>query len=108
MSLFDDALGVLHATCDAWFAADAVFRPVAGAAVSGVKVERFLPEHAFGLEHAKAVVADETLKVLKAALPKRPAKGDVFEIGARDYRVLATPETEDDDGLRYTIKVERA
>jgi hypothetical protein len=107
-SLFDQALGALHATCDDWFATDAVFRPLSGPAVSGVKVERVQPETAFALGQASAIVGEAAFKVLKASLPKRPSKGDVFELGAEDWRVLESAAIEDDDGLRYTIKVERA
>jgi hypothetical protein len=105
---FVDELAKMHMSCDDVFATDAVFRPLSGPAAAGVKVERFLPEPAFAVGQASAIVGEQMFKVLKASLPKRPAKGDVFEVGAVDWRVLESAATEDDDGLRYTIKVERA
>ncbi len=103
---FDAALNRMHAKCDATFGVEATFRPAAGAAVPGVRVERFRPEPELGGQFATAPVADELLRVLKSSLPVRPKKGDVFEIGTEDLRVIEAPTVEDDDGLRWTVKVE--
>ena len=107
MTRFDDALTRLHAEADAWFAADAIFRPASGAPVA-CKAERLLPEAAFGLDHARAVAGDAVFKVLKSALPKRPAKGDTFSLAGETWRAIESASIEDDDGLRYNVKVERA
>jgi hypothetical protein len=104
---FEAELELMHAAADAAFGVTATFRPKGGGpAVTGVLVERFRPEPEIGLDHAQAVVPDELLRVMKSALPARPARGDVFEIGAEKLRVIATPTVEDDDGLRWTVKVE--
>lgn len=104
---FEDELALMHAAIDAGLGVDATFRPAAGASVA-CKVERFRPEPMFGLENAQARVPDELLRVLKSALPQRPKKGDVFEIGAEDLRLIEAAYVEDDDGLRWTCKVEKA
>lgn len=102
---FDDDLAQMHADCDEAFGKDATFRPVEGAPVEGVKVERFRPEPMLGFEGAKTPIPDELLRVQKSALPRRPMKGDVFEIGDEDLRVIETPIVEDDDAARWTVKV---
>lgn len=107
MSDFDAELALMHGAADSVFADDGYFRPASGAAVP-CKIERARPELAFGLNEAKAVVGEEVFRVLKASLPRRPAKNDIFEVGTVDWVVLASAEIEDDDGLRYSVKVERA
>lgn len=101
MSLADD-LAQMHADCDEAFAQPAVFRPAAGGAFP-CSVEVFQPEPIFGNE-AKTAAAEILLRVVKASLPYAPRKDDVFEVGDVDLRVLEKPATEDDDGLRWTIK----
>lgn len=96
----------VHAACDDIFAHAALFKPAAGGE-HACKVELFLPEPEFG-ETAKAVIPDTLFRVVKAQLPDAPKKGDLFGLGARGmFRVLAAPTTEDDDGQRWTIKVEK-
>jgi hypothetical protein len=107
VSLFDTALDGLHAACDATFGEPATFKPAAGGETA-CTVERFAPAPEFGLENAKASIEDMMIRTLIAPLPSRPKKGDIFTTGSGDLRVLATPTIEDDDGRRYTIKVERA
>lgn len=107
MGVFDDALAELHAAADDVFGVAASFVPQSGAAAPCI-VERFLPEASFAYGQASAVVCEATLKVLKAPLPKRPAKDDRFVIGQQAWRVLESAAGDDDDGLRYTVKVERA
>lgn len=111
---FEAEVARMHAGIDDVVGVDAMFRPAASAPVT-CKVERFRPEPEFGLEHAKTVVADELLRLSRSALPVRPQRGDVFDLLAADgvtvtarLRVLATPTVEDDDGLRWTVKVEAA
>jgi len=110
---FDAALGLLHSACDSVFAVPARFRPQAGAPATCV-VERFRPAPEFGLDDTKIVTADELLRLQRSALPQRPEKGDVFELLGPDgvsvtakLRVIAAPTVEDDDGLRWTVKVEK-
>lgn len=104
---FDDELNLMHAAADTVFGVPANFRPASGAPVA-CTVEKMLPELELALGAASTVVGEAVLKVLKAALPKRPSKGDVFEIGAEDWRVIESAQVEDDDNKRYSVKVERA
>lgn len=98
----------MHTAIDAALGVDAVYRPAAGVATP-CKVERFRPEPEFGGDLTRTPLPDELLRVSKSALPKRPVAGDVFELtGGVALRVLATPATEDDDGKRWTVKVETA
>ncbi|HRO03721.1 MAG TPA: hypothetical protein PLS69_08990 [Terricaulis sp.] len=106
MSVFDAIMGDVHAACDEIFAHAALFKPAAGEA-RACSVELFLPEPEFG-ETAKTVIPDTLFRVVKAQLPAAPRARDLFDLGARGvFRVLASPTTEDDDGLRWTIKVEK-
>lgn len=105
---FEDDLAQMHADCDEAFGVVATFQPVAGDAVTGVRVERFRPEPELGFDNARTPIPDELLRVLKSALPKRPGKGDIWQIGAETLRTIDTPVVEDDDGLRWTVKVARA
>lgn len=105
MSIFDD-IAQMHADCDAAFAHEATFAPQKGAPVS-CSVERFRPEPELGLNDARTPIPDELLRVLKASLPQRPARGDIFIIGSETRRVIAAPIVEDDDGLRWTVRVEK-
>lgn len=109
MSFFDDAMAKVHAACDEIFAHDAVLRPAAGGTFT-CKAELFLPEPEFGLNEAKSVTPEILVRVTKASVSPgadAPRKGDVIEIKSTDYRVLAKPTTEDDDGLRWTVPVEK-
>lgn len=103
MSFYDD-LARMHADCDAVFALEAVFRPARGGAYP-CRVELFQPAPEIGAGPAARTVApDILLRVTIALLPFEPARDDVFEVAATDYRALAKPVIEDDDGARYTIK----
>ncbi|HYD87116.1 MAG TPA: hypothetical protein VEA80_06565 [Vitreimonas sp.] len=111
---FEAELERMHAACDDAFGVRASFRPAAGGA-HPCAVEKHAPAPAFGLGEAQAVEADLVLRVRTSTLPARPKKNDLFELFAADgvtvaetLRVLETPTIEDDDGLRYTIKVEAA
>lgn len=104
---FENDLAQMHADCDEAFAPAAMFRPASGGAYP-CRAELFRPEPEFGLDHARTAVPDMLLRVVKSALPKRPAKGDLVEMAAGAFRVIETPTVEDDDGLRWTVKVERA
>lgn len=104
---FADELARMHAAIDDVFALDAKFRPASGAIVD-CKVEQHLPELAFEQGQAAAIVSEATFKVLVASLAKRPSKGDVFEVGTVDWRVIESAQIEDDDRMRYTVKVERS
>jgi len=104
---FADDLAQLHADCDEAFASAATFRPATGGAFPCL-VEVFQPEPEFGGAEVKTVAPDIVLRVVKASLPQQPKRDDVFEVGSDDLSVLVKPTTEDDDGLRWTIKVARA
>lgn len=100
---FADDLAQMHADCDEAFSPSAWFRPADGGEHL-CAVEVFQPEPIFGGE-AKTAAPEILLRVVKASLPKQPIKDDVFEIvGGNKLRVLEKPGTEDDDGLRWTIK----
>jgi hypothetical protein len=102
MNFYDD-LAQMHADCDEEFGLEAAFRPAAGGAYP-CRVELFQPEPEIGLADGKTVQAEILLRVTKSSLPIQPKRGDVFEVATADYDVLAKPTTEDDDGLRWTIK----
>lgn len=106
MSFFDDAIARVHSACDEIFGVEAVLRPAAGGAYTCV-VELTQPEPEFAAGKAKTVAPDLTLRVVKSLLPVAPRKDDVFEVGTGDLRVLVAPTTDDDDGARWTCKVEK-
>jgi hypothetical protein len=102
---FKDDLAQMHADCDEAFADAATFRPVEGDDVEGVLVERFSPEPTIGFDQARGPEADTLLRVLKSKLPARPTKNDQFIIGAETFRVIAPADSDDDDALRWSVKV---
>lgn len=109
MSFFDSVMRDVHAACDDIFAHEARFLPAAGGE-HACMAELSQPEPEFAQGDAKVITADWVLRVVKGALPA-PRKNDVFELtmpnnGLKRFRVLAAPTTDDDDGLRWTIKVE--
>lgn len=111
MTFFDQAMANVHAACDELFAHAAVFEPAAGGAYA-CRAELTQPEPEFAQGEAKVIIPDALLRVLKSALPFQPRRRDVFALTLPNdqvarYRVLSAPVTEDDDGMRWTIKVEK-
>lgn len=112
-SAFDAELDRLHAEADRQFGVQARFRGADGVNTPCM-VEKLLPRPEFGFGKAKTTAPALVLMVQVAALPRRPIKGDVFDLIDADGNVIETlhvqgaPTIDDDDGRRFTIKVDAA
>lgn len=110
---FEAELDALHAAADEAFGVQARFRGADGANVLCM-VEKLAPRPEFGFGKAKTTAPALVLLVQVAALPRKPVKTDVFDLldaaGAtlETLHVQSAPTIDDEDGRRYTIKVDRA
>lgn len=109
-SAFDAELDRLHAAADADFGVEMTYRAPNAQPVT-VMAEKLTPSPEYGTGAARMVAAAFVLMVQVRSLPQKPVKDATFEetaAGGAKWRVIASPTIEDDDGRRYTIKVERA
>jgi hypothetical protein len=116
-SAFESALDKLHAEADEVFGVQARFRSADLAEPVACWVEKLQPEPEFGPISGKVRTPAPALLLMArvSAFPRRPQKGDVFDLLAADgvtvtqtLHVIGSATIDDDDGRRYTIKVEAA
>lgn len=116
-SAFEAELDRLHAEADRQFGVQAQFRAADLPAAVPCWVEKFQPEPELGPIAGKVRTPAPAMILMAqvSALPRRPQKGDLFDLLAADgvtvaqtLHVIGAATIDDDDRRRYTIKVEAA